>query len=256
MTNAEIKHLHSLHQKKYREKNNTFFVEGATNVLECLKTSYKIKVIYGSKQFFDSNKKELEPFMSIFNATSPNELQRAGTLETNNSSIALLEIPATHKTLLPDPTSKLVLVFAHISDPGNFGALIRVADWYGFTDILCSKNTVDFFNPKVLHATMGSWSRVNAFYIHLEDYFEKYKNKTEIYGAVLNGKNLHTTKLNKNGILLIGNEAHGISDTLLKYITVPLTIPRFGKAESLNVATATAVFCDYFRRTLPKQIKF
>lgn len=247
LSTSELKYIRSLHQKKFRLIHKSILVEGATNVMESLKSPYKIKAIYGTKQFFDENTEQFMPFRSLLQNVSEWDLLRISTLVTNKTVVAVIAIPDPISRSLPNPLSNLVIVLDGINEPGNFGAIIRVADWFGFPDIICSTNTVDLYHPKVIHASMGSWWRVNVCYTDLEEFLIKNKNKNEIYGAVLNGTNIHTLKPAQNGILIIGNESNGISNSLLKYITVPVTIPRFGKTESLNAAVAAGILCDHFR---------
>jgi TrmH family RNA methyltransferase len=141
---------------------------------------------------------------------------------------------------------ELVLILDRINDPGNLGTIIRIADWYGVSQIICSPDTVDCYNPKVLMATMGSFTRVSICYIDLDRYLSEIEWK--IYGAYLDGENIHTKDFENFGwYLVIGSEAHGISSSLEKYITDKVTIPRFWLAESLNAGIATAVILDRIR---------
>ena len=147
---------------------------------------------------------------------------------------------------------ELIIALDDIRDPGNLGTIIRIADWFGIHHILCSQTCVDAFNPKVIQATMGSIARVNLYYVDIAPYLKEFD---VVYAAVLNGKNIYSEKLSKNGVVLIGNESRGISEKLMKHVTHQLSIPRFsGSAtknndiDSLNAAIATAVICSEFRR--------
>jgi RNA methyltransferase, TrmH family len=153
--------------------------------------------------------------------------------------------------------NKLTLVLDDIKDPGNLGTIIRIADWFGIENILCSNDTADTFNPKVVQATMGSIARVKVHYTALTDFFRIENGKLNIksYGALLEGDNIYTKQLSSEGFIIIGNESKGISEDLLPYITDKVTIPAFshyrsdtGEAESLNAAIATAIICSEFRR--------
>ena len=156
----------------------------------------------------------------------------------------LEKIVALGKVLSPE----VVMEFDDIQDPGNFGTIIRTADWFGITNIICSEDCVEVYNPKVIQATMGSLFRVNVFYTNLGTFFSKNSDLT-VYGALLDGDNVCQQKLKSKGsVLLMGNESNGISQKLIPFVTKKITIPKFGKAESLNVATATAILCYEYRR--------
>jgi TrmH family RNA methyltransferase len=141
---------------------------------------------------------------------------------------------------------EFALVLDDIRDPGNLGTIIRTADWYGITRIIASSETADFYNSKVITSTMGSFTRVGIFYTTLEQYLAQ--STLPVFGAYLEGKNIHETRFGSGGLIVIGNESHGIRPELEKFITDKITIPRFGKAESLNAAIATAIICDSIRR--------
>lgn len=148
------------------------------------------------------------------------------------------------KNFLPDNfNNNFVLILDDINDPGNLGTIIRIADWYGIKNIIASKNTVDFYNPKTIMATMGSFARVNVFYEDLIEFFEKNQN-IPTYGAFLNGENLRNIGKIKPGFIVIGSEAHGINQNLEKFIDKKITIPRFGSAESLNAGVATGIILE------------
>jgi TrmH family RNA methyltransferase len=134
-----------------------------------------------------------------------------------------------------------------IRDPGNLGTIIRTADWYGIGKVVASPETADFYNPKVISATMGSFTRTEIYYTELTDFLSKAKHP--VYGAYLEGQNVHEVEFQPAGLILIGSESHGIAPGLRKFVSTEVTIPRFGKAESLNAAIATAVICDNLRRS-------
>jgi TrmH family RNA methyltransferase len=160
--------------------------------------------------------------------------------------LALFHIPVQQKLQIED----LTLVLDDIRDPGNFGTIIRLCDWYGVKNLICSENTVDLYNPKVIQATMGSVTRVHVFYENLEQFLPSVQRP--IYGTFMDGKNVYLEKLDANSIIILGNEANGISVSIEKMVTHKIAIPKFGafqKAESLNVATATAIFLSEFKRT-------
>jgi TrmH family RNA methyltransferase len=142
--------------------------------------------------------------------------------------------------------NELILVLDQVGDPGNLGTIIRVADWYGIKQIICSPDCADFYNPKVIAATMGSFARVKISHTNLIEYLSQ--QTKPVYGAFLEGKNIHKSKLSDSAFIVMGSESHGISQAVGKYITDKITIPAFGQAESLNVAMATGIILDNFKR--------
>lgn len=174
------------------------------------------------------------------------ELEKISALKTPQGILALVFIPAEQKIEFQHLKNQFSLVLDEIQDPGNLGTIIRTADWFGIKNIICSNTTVDAFNPKTAQSTMGSLSRIDIFYTDLDEFLSS--AKLPIYGALLNGENIYKTNWGKEGLVLMGNEGHGISESLVKKITVPVTIPNFGNAESLNVAVATSIFCSEIAR--------
>jgi TrmH family RNA methyltransferase len=187
------------------------------------------------------------------------ELERISALSTANEVIAVCEIPGYDLNALNADSlkGKLTLVLDDIKDPGNLGTIIRIADWFGIENIVCSNETVDSFNPKVVQATMGSVSRIKVYYADLEEFLkvQSSKLKVPVYGALLEGKNIYNEKLSSEGFIVIGNESRGISESIQALITDKISIPSFshyksngGEAESLNAAIATSIICSEFRR--------
>ena len=170
------------------------------------------------------------------------ELEKISTLQTPQGVLALVYIPKEQKLAPKDLKNNFSLVLDDVQDPGNFGTIIRTADWFGIKNIICSENTVEAYNPKTVQSTMGSLCRVNVIYTNLNQFLSECT--LPIFGALLKGNNIYNTKWGKEGLILLGNEGHGISDNLIQKITTPVTIPRFGEAESLNVAVSTAIFCS------------
>lgn len=180
--------------------------------------------------------------VEVFTANET-QLVQMGTFSSNNAAIAWAPLPASPSQL---PTSPWVLALDDVRDPGNLGTLLRIADWYGFDEVVCSTTTVDLFNPKVLHASMGSFTRVPVWYQDLEGFLEK--TDRPVFGAYLEGDSVHSFAFPDKGVLLMGNEAKGIAPNLTPHVGHKIHIPQFGGAESLNVAAATAVICDNIRR--------
>ncbi len=237
----QIKLINSLQQKKFRISNNLFFAEGQKVIFELLKSDFELKHLYATDLIFNQ--------FNIIQKTlvSQSELDKMSALATSNSCLALFEIPKVEKNVHSD----LIVVLDDIRDPGNLGTIIRLCDWFGINQIVCSQETVDVYNPKVVQATMGSIARVNLKYCDLIDFISK--SKLPVYGTFMDGTNLYKTKLPSKAIIIMGNEANGISDKIEKLVQNRITIPRFGelqKTESLNVATATAVILSEFKRNV------
>ena len=172
------------------------------------------------------------------------ELAALGTFKTNEAALAVAEMKPDIS--LKAGKDEYVLMLDELNDPGNLGTIIRIADWFGIKKIICSENTVDFYNPKVIAAAKGSFTRVQAHYTDLYHFLKA--NNMPVYGADMEGAPVHSYSFTKGGYLLMGNEANGIDPKLLPFVTEKLSIPGWGGAESLNVAVATAILCDNLRR--------
>jgi TrmH family RNA methyltransferase len=235
----QIKLITSLQQKKYRIANKLFFAEGVKGIQELLDSDFELDHLYTTQNDFDEVSKEKKTIIS------ENDLKKITALATPNSCLAVFKMP-TEKPVLE---TGLIVALDSIRDPGNLGTILRLCDWFGIQQVLCSKETVDVYNPKVVQATMGSIARVNINYIDLNVFLAT--TKLPIFGTFMDGSNIYKCELPKQGIIIMGNEANGISTELEKLVTSRLTIPRFGnlqKTESLNVATATAIVLSEFRR--------
>ncbi len=254
MTPRTIK---TLTEKKHRAESGLFIVEGEKNIKELLTSDFDIEGIFGTSRFLDSILNLVNDYDERMRTrielkeAKEDDILRAGTFVTNAFGIAVVkqkEEVAT-STILKHGAENIVLMLDDVRDPGNLGTIIRVADWYGVTHIIASPSTVDFYNPKVINATMGSFTRISVTYSTLEDVLMTAKEQSlPVIGALMEGVNVHEATLPKNGILLMGSESHGINKDILHYATHPITIPRFGKAESLNVALATGILLDNLRR--------
>lgn len=236
LSKSQIKFINSLHQKKFRGQHKLFIAEGFKTISEILDSNIQPYELYTTERLNSDAKQVI---------ISENELKKISALKTPNMVLGVFRIP------IPKPidTSKLLIALDDIRDPGNLGTIIRLCDWFGVSDLVCSENTVDCYNPKVVQATMGSLARVNISYVDLED-FLKNQSVTR-YGTFMDGDNVYETNLSDNGVLIMGNEANGISPAIEALIDCKLAIPRFGQfqeTESLNVATATAVLLSEFRR--------
>ena len=245
LSKANIKHIQSLQQKKFRQRNQSFVIEGTKIAKEVLlQKSTAVKAIYATQIWVDSHRDLLAKYTAILTVVSSAELKKISNLKTPQHILIELGM-TTAKLDAKNLPNTLCLALENIQDPGNMGTIIRIADWFGIRHIFCSIGCVDIYNPKVLQATMGSFLRAEIHYTDLKVLFEA--QDLPIYGAVLGGKNVLKTKLQTEGFLLIGNEGRGISEELQSYITEGITIPSYGNAESLNAAVATGILCAMFR---------
>ena len=215
-------------------------VEGAKSVQELMRSDFDVLKVFGTPRFLADLGKGKAEVIEV----SETELEAIGGLETNNAAVAIARMRSND--LLPLDDKGFTLVLDDIRDPGNLGTIIRIADWYAIRHIIASPETADFYNPKVIRASMGSFTRVRLFYTKLTDFLTS--NKLRVFGTFLDGMNIHEMKFPDGGLIVIGNESQGIGHDLTGYITDKITIPRYGEAESLNAAVATAIVCDHVRR--------
>ena len=235
----QIKLITSLQQKKYRFAHQLFFAEGIKVIQELIESNFELVHLYTTQNDFEQVSTDKRTLIA------ESDLKKITALATPNSCLAVFKIPAEKKI----GESGLILALDSIRDPGNLGTILRLCDWFGIDQLICSKETVDIYNPKVVQATMGSIARVNVNYVDLENVVSQ--TKLPVFGTFMDGNNIYKTNLPQEGIIIMGNEANGISPELEKLIKNRLTIPRFGtlqKTESLNVATATAIILSEFRR--------
>ena len=244
LSKSQISLIKSLHQKKYRKEHQLFLVEGFKSISEFINSNYIVHSVYCVKDMISNLPKSIQK-QKLFEVTV-NELEKISTLQTPQGILAILEIPHFQISKPKD----IVIVLDGIQDPGNMGTIIRTADWFGFREIICSENTVDVYNPKVIQASMGSLARVNVSYHSLTAIL---KNSTlPKYGTLLSGKNVFNINWPKEGFLIFGSEGNGISPDILDLITHPVTIPGSGQTESLNVAISAAICCAEIKRNTLK----
>lgn len=238
ISKAKIKWIRSLQLKKVREEEGVFVVEGEKMVLEGLASELAPELVVVHREHISL----LENPISCPVYTAGNtELEQLSGLKTPNKLVAVFRKPQ-----FPAVEKGLRIVLDGVQDPGNMGTILRLADWFAIREIICSNDTVDCFNPKVVQASMGAIFRIRVSYADLPEFL---KNATiPVYGALLNGTNYRELHYAEDAFLLMGNEGKGISDTVLPFITEKVTIPRFGEAESLNVATATAILLAEMRK--------
>jgi len=248
LSHNQTKFINSLKIKKFRQIHQAFIVEGEKGVDELLKSSLQTQQIFATPDWFDNNASLLSGKNINLQEITAVELKKVSDLVTPNQVLAIAVIP---ETSLPEPSelTAMTLALDGIRDPGNMGTMIRTADWFGISNIICSSDCVDIYNPKVVQATMGSFSRINVFYTDLLNYFRELPSEIPVFGALLEGPDITKKKFTSQGIILIGSESHGISESLIPYINEPLHIPRFSKsetlnsAESLNASIANGIIC-------------
>ncbi len=237
--------IEKLKEKKHRTEKGLFLVEGATSVLELLDSNLHIEHLVVSEAFWNDYRGKLEKPGCPISPIHEGEVKKMSSLEHNISAIAIVKQPELAEATY---SKGITIALDGIRDPGNLGTLVRIADWYGIDTIIASDDTTDIYNPKAIAGSMGSFLRTRVIYTNLADYLSN--SPVPVFGTYLNGENIHTTDLPKSGILVIGNESNGVSKHISQFIKRKLTIPRFGGAESLNAAIATAVVLDNWRRSL------
>lgn len=234
LSKNKIKWIKSLHLKKYRDTESVFIVEGdkmVTELIEFWKDQIDFICTSDSSFKFDGN---------LF-ITDEKTIKEISGLTTPNKFLAVVKKP-----IIAAKKNMLVLALDGVQDPGNFGTIIRTADWFGVDAIVCSKGTVDMFNPKVVQSSMGSLFRVPIFYEDLHSYLSN--TQLPIYGTLLEGENVYLKELSEKAIIVMGNEGAGISNEIKSLIQHKIHIPRYGGAESLNVAIASSIILSEFRR--------
>ena len=235
----QLKLITSLSQKKYRQKHDLFIAEGVKVLNELLNSTFEIETLFCTDDFEATISEEKVVRIS------ETELKKVSTLKSPNKALGIFKIPKEKAV----QNSGLTIALDAINDPGNLGTIIRLCDWFGVTQLVCSKDTVDCYNQKVVQASMGSLTRVSIHYTDLENYITK--SNLDTFIADMDGENVYKTKLPKEGILIMGNEANGVSKEIKTLLEYKISIPRFGETqetESLNVATATAILLSEFKR--------
>lgn len=239
LSKSQISFIKSLHQKKYRKEHGLFIVEGIKSIKEFFQSSYQIHTIFYNSEQYNLLPK-LPANINLFEVKNA-ELDKISTLQTPQGFLALIHIPKNRELALTALKNQFTLVLDGVQDPGNMGTIIRTADWFGFKNIICSADCVEVFNPKTVQATMGSLARVNIYEADLPALLAE--NTIPVFGALLDGESIYKTQWGDEGLVILGNEGKGISAEVIKKINKPVTIPRIGEAESLNVAVSAAIFC-------------
>lgn len=247
MTKTEIQLVRALADKRGRAEHGLFVAEGEKLIGEIRNSHLRIRKIFALDGVFEGPETE---------TVAPHEMERLSLLKTANNSLALVEIPH-HDLGTADASEKLVLALDEVQNPGNLGTIIRLADWFGISDIVCSENSADCFNPKVVQATMGAILRVRVHYTNLPRFLTAAAARgAQIYGTFLEGENLYDAPLTPAGIVVMGNEGRGVTEATARTVTRKLFIPPYPTdrrgSESLNVAMATGIVCAEFRRRSAK----
>ncbi|HVI47440.1 MAG TPA: RNA methyltransferase [Chitinophaga sp.] len=240
LSKAQIKYIQSLQNKKNRQKSSQYIAEGDKIVQELLQAGMPVKVVYATKDWLEAHAN----LLSRLPADSVKEvdgavLKQLSALTTPHNAMALLDMPRA-EVQLPQPGT-VVLALEAIQDPGNMGTLIRIADWFGIPQIVCSPDCVDVYNPKTIQATMGSIARVGISEYDIKELLQH--TSLPSYAATLHGKDITTYPVIREGIILIGNEGRGLTSDITDMATHRITIPRLGGAESLNAAVAAGIIC-------------
>lgn len=243
LSKAQIKYIQSLQHKKYRQKFSQFIAEGDKIVQELLRFRLdSVVAVYATGIWLEQHKPLLPGDNTQLELVTVEEgiLKQISSLSTPNHAIALVKMfPAPGKIELK---GKVTIALENLQDPGNMGTIIRIADWFGVSQVICSKDTVDPYNAKSIQATMGSFARIPVYETDLQSLFEAPKD-VPVYAATLHGKDITTFPPIKEGVILIGNESRGLSEAIVKASSHEITIPRIGHAESLNAAIATGIIC-------------
>ena len=239
LSKNQIRFIRSLKKKKFRQTHQLFLAEGIKVVEELINSSFVIHKLYATESYSNPNK------VSDIEMISEKELQLISDFSSPNQVMGIFEIPTPNDL----NAQGITVVLDEINDPGNLGTIIRLCDWFGVNQLVCSQNTVDCFNQKVVQASMGSLTRVNLHYVDIQSYLAQ--EKRVVYGTFLKGENIYTSQLEENAVIVLGNEANGISNQIEKLIHTKITIPQFGEqqhTESLNVAMASAIILSEFKR--------
>ncbi len=246
LSKSLIKLVNSLSLKKYRQKHNLFVVEGQKLVSDLLRMNVNIKHIISCNNDFTYKKAKIT-------YASRNEMKKISNFKTPSDIIALAEIP-DYKFSIDNLTNKLSLALDEIQNPGNMGTIVRIANWFGIENIICSENCADIYNPKVVQSSMGAIMGVKVHYVNLPETIRKLKRTSNhnVYGTFMSGENIYTSKLSSSGIIVMGNEGQGVSDEISKLVDIKLSIPAntstFTGSESLNVAVAAGIVVSEFNR--------
>lgn len=247
LSKASVKYIQSLQHKKFRDEHHVFVAEGPKLLTELIEDSFfELEALFVLKSWFDQlDDKFIGESKDKIQIIEEFELDKISALKSPNKGVGIFK--------KRDPffdfkiNDSITIVLDDINDPGNLGTIIRTADWFGIKNIVCSINTVDCYNPKVVQSTMSSLARVNIIYTDLITWLHANKN-VRVYCTALNGMSLNQIENKNEAILIIGNEANGVSHEVMNCADEMITIPKVGKVESLNAAVATSILLYEFKR--------
>lgn len=243
LSKSSAKYIQSLQHKKFRDEYGMFVAEGDKLVCELIQSAQFEPVhVYGLDVWQSEHAALIKPYESILTLIEPDELGRISGMPSPNQVLGVFR---QKRWEMPETIEGVTLLLDDLRDPGNFGTIIRTADWFGVRHIICSEHTVEMYNPKVVQSTMGSINRVRIHYTSLEDVLNQHAD-VPVYAALLNGASIQQVRPQKPCFLMIGNEANGISSSILKHPHHPVTIPGAGNAESLNAAVAASILLYHF----------
>ena len=250
----KIKFIVSLQKKKARDEERLFVIEGDKLVKEFLIANVRIKMLLAKPEFLNGIMPELTRSVNVIEDVSHDELKQISSLKTPHNALAVVYMPDQEMSI-SEVLGKLCVALESVQDPGNLGTIIRAAGWFGIKNIVCSKDCVDVYNPKVIQASMGALLHVNVYYYDLKKLLNSaVKNSIPVFGTMLEGGSIYDHKLHNKGIILFGNESKGISEELIPFITEKIMIPKFSNAkegiDSLNVSmAASVVFSEFLRKS-------
>jgi TrmH family RNA methyltransferase len=239
LTKSKVKYIQSLGHKKFRDEEHSFIAEGPKVIRELLLEKVDVNELFATAQWIDENKKILTGV--IVTEITQQELDRISFLVTPNQVLAIVKKSGTSAEI--NCAGKITLMLDTIQDPGNMGTIVRTADWFGVSQIICSRDCADIYNPKVVQASMGSIARVSVYYAELKEFLMQ-QQQVRIYATMLEGRDISETKI-REGIIIIGNESRGIHPEILDMANVKINIRRIGKAESLNAAVAAGIVLSH-----------
>lgn len=254
LSKTRIKFIKSLQNKKVRDDEKLFVIEGDKLIKEFLKADAPIRMILAKSEFLTGLRSDLTNSVSVIEGISYDELKQISSLKTPHNALAVVQM-SDRIMNLSEVLNHLCVALDCVQDPGNLGTIIRAAGWFGIKNIVCSPDSVDVFNPKVIQSSMGALLHVNVFYNDLSDLLSYANiNSVTVFGTLLEGKSIYDHKLDTKGIILLGNESKGITASLLPYINEQIRIPKFSKAiegiDSLNVGMAASiVFSEFLQKS-------
>ncbi len=252
ISKSKAKFIVSLQKKKIRDDEKLYVIEGDKIVKEFVAARVPIKALIAKPEFISSLPLDIHSFIAEIESITYEELKQISTLKTPHNALAIIPMPE-RKLNTSEILKELCVGLDCVQDPGNLGTIIRASGWFGIKNIICSENSVDVYNPKVIQASMGALLHVNVFYADLEKFCTQAReNRVSVFGSVLVGESIYSHNLDNKGVILLGNESKGISEELMPLITDFIMIPGFGAAEngidSLNVGMAASVIFSEFRR--------